>query len=35
MIERNKGDTKELGLQLSLDATEVTKFRKALIRVAT
>lgn len=33
MIERNKGDTKELGLQMSLDANEVSKFRKALIRI--
>ena len=33
MIQRNKGDTKELGLQLSLDALEVAKFRNALIRL--
>jgi len=33
MIERNKGDTKELGLKMSLDANEVSKFRKALIRI--
>mgnify|MGYP005751466301 CR=1 FL=1 len=33
MIERNKGNTKELGLQLNLDANEVSKFRKALIRI--
>lgn len=33
MIERNKGDTKELGLQLRLNANEVGKFRTALIRI--
>lgn len=33
MIERNKGDTKEFGLQLCLQAQEVAMFRNALIRI--
>jgi hypothetical protein len=33
MIERNKGDTPETGIQISLEADQANRYREALIRV--
>ncbi|RIW13103.1 hypothetical protein D0X99_16970 [Algoriphagus lacus] len=33
MIERNKGDTEELGPRINLDANQASRFKNALIRI--
>lgn len=33
MIQRNKGDTPETGIQISLEADQADRYREALIRV--
>ena len=33
MIERNKGDTEELGLRINLDVNQASRFKNALIRI--